>query len=418
MANDTSLHVLRQRPAASARGIVRACLRDRISPPGSLYIHIPFCFHKCHYCDFYSFVDTRDRQEAFVQRLCDELDALAPLCRDEPLRTIFVGGGTPTLLKPALWRILLDHLHNAFDLSAIREGRGEFTVECNPETASRDLFDVLVAGGVDRLSIGAQSFNPAHLRTLERWHDPDSVPAAIDLARASGIQRASLDLIYAIPGQSPADLADDLSRALSMQTGHLSCYNLTYEPGTAMTRRLGRGDFEPADEDTEVEMFTLVRTATADAGLDWYEVSNFAGQGQESLHNLAYWRQHDWIAAGPSASAHIGGHRYKVVPRLDDYLSHSDDGFAPIVDHEPPDERRALAERIMTGLRVREGLDEAQMASRALRIDGGTRDRLCAMVESLAGEGILTAENGRWQLTERGLLLADHAASELMSALG
>ena len=152
----------------------------------SLYIHIPFCFHKCHYCDFYSIVDSRDRQGVFTDRLCRELEAIARAAG--PLDTIFVGGGTPTLLRTDLWQQLLATLHERFDISRDTE----FTLECNPETARADLFDVLVAGSVNRLSIGAQSFNPTHLKTLDRWHDPASVPTAIALARRARNKRLTL----------------------------------------------------------------------------------------------------------------------------------------------------------------------------------------------------------------------------------
>lgn len=149
------------------------------SPVRSLYIHVPFCFHKCHYCDFYSIVDTRDRQEPFVERLAAELSAQSHLSGGAPLRTIFVGGGTPSLLRPDLWTRLLGVLEARFDLSLIRRGVGEFTVECNPETVTRELADTLATGGVTRVSMGAQSFHAAHLKTLERWHHPDNVARAI-----------------------------------------------------------------------------------------------------------------------------------------------------------------------------------------------------------------------------------------------
>ncbi|QYU68363.1 coproporphyrinogen III oxidase family protein [Leptolyngbya sp. 15MV] len=205
----------------------------------SLYIHIPFCFHKCHYCDFYSFVDTQDRQGPMVDRLVRELSAQAPWTRGEVLETVFVGGGTPSLLRPELWERLLGAMH-----AVLRFGQQtEFTVECNPETVTPELMAVLRSGGVNRVSIGAQSFEARHLRTLERWHDPENVARAIELARRAGIERQSVDLIYAIPGQTLDDWARDLERTLALGTTHVSCYNLTYEPNTAMAVRLRRGEF-------------------------------------------------------------------------------------------------------------------------------------------------------------------------------
>ncbi len=409
---------IRNQTQGTPRGIIEHALSLTDSTPSrSLYIHVPFCFHKCHYCDFYSIVDPRDRQEPFTERLLRELAALAPLTRSQPLHTIFIGGGTPTLLRPHLWSRLLATLNTHFDLSRIRAGHGEFTVECNPETATQELFDILRHGGVDRLSLGAQSFNPSHLKTLERWHDPANVARAITLAKSTGIARQSIDLIFAIPGQTLDDWRSDLDAALALGVDHLSCYSLTYEPNTAMTARLKRGEFEAADEDLEVEMHhETLRTLRA-AGLDRYEVSNYARPGQESCHNLAYWRQHQWLAAGPSASAHVAGHRWKNTPRLDNYLDIDDAGFATIQDLETPDPRRALAERIMTGLRLREGLDRAHTLDAAERVTPTSRAKIAQVLDRLTHTGWLQPDEGRLALTDEGFLFADSAAAELMRCL-
>lgn len=392
-------------------------------PARSLYIHIPFCFHKCHYCDFYSIVDSRDRQKAFTARLVRELRALAPVSGGLPLETIFVGGGTPTLLEPGLWAELLAALHDAFDLSVIRSGVGEFTVECNPETATPELMGVLAGGGVNRVSIGAQSFDPAMLKVLERWHDPENVGRAVELAGAAGIDRRSVDLIYAIPGQTLQGWGRDLERAISLGVTHLSAYNLTYEPNTAMTMRLKQGEFVPTPEELEVEMFGLTRETLTRAGLDRYEVSNYAVPGHECAHNLAYWRQKQWIAAGPSASGHLAGHRYKIVARLGDYLQERDDGFAPLVDHEAPDARRALAEIVMTGLRLREGLDAQAVLARAEAVEPGLGERIEREAERWKRVGYLLEDGAsgggrRWSLTEAGVLFADGIASEFIARIG
>lgn len=419
MQDHTELRVIRQRATASARAFLGCSpqANPSSSPVRSLYIHVPFCFHKCHYCDFYSIVDTRDRQPAFVDRLERELRAIAPWAAGAPLLTIFVGGGTPSLLAPDLWSRLLTTLASAFDLSLILRGEGEFTVECNPETVTPDLMHVLRAGGVNRVSMGAQSFDKTHLKTLERWHDPESVPRAIQTARDAGIPRQSLDLIYAVPGQTLADLDRDLDAALALRTEHLSAYSLTYEPGTAMTARLARGDFTRADEDLEADMFEHVGARLESAGLERYEVSNFARPGAPCRHNLAYWRQEDWLAAGPSASGHVAGHRWKNVPRLDEYLDGDDAGFAPIIDHEPPDPRRGLAERLMTGIRLAEGLDLSHVESQAGTLDPAlptTLDRIIARHEST---GLVARSDGRLRLTSRGLLLADLVARDLVAAV-
>ncbi len=381
----------------------------------SLYIHIPFCFHKCHYCDFYSIVDRQDRQAPFTTRLIEELTALAP--NGGQLDTIFVGGGTPTLLRPDLWQQLLAALHTLFHITPDTE----FTVEANPETITAELAQLLAAGGVNRISVGAQSFNQTHLKTLERWHDPAKVGAAIDLARAAGITRQSLDLIFAIPGQTLEDWAHDLDTGLALGTTHLSAYNLTYEPATAMTARLHKGEFNPTDEDLEIDMLELLVTKTTAAGLDRYEVSNFAAPGHECQHNLAYWRQHDWLAAGPSASAHLAGHRWKNTPNLRtylaDYLATNNAGVPPITDHEPPDPRRALAEKIMTGLRLREGLDRQALLTAANTIDPATHDRLAQAIDTLDTQSLTTSDQTHLRLTHQALLQADGLAATLMHAI-
>ncbi len=272
-------------------------LRGGGGTAGSLYIHVPFCFHKCHYCDFYSIVDMQDRQGPFAERLKRELGALAGYAA-RPLRTIFVGGGTPSLMRADLWRGVLGVLASEFDLSEMGAGAGEFTVECNPETVTEELLGVLREGGVTRISMGAQSFSARHLATLDRKHDPENVEKALVLARAAGISRRSVDLIFGVPGQTVEEWCADLKRATALGTEHLSCYSLTYEPGTAMTARLMRGEFSPCDEGLEVEMHEATLETLRGHGFERYEVSNYARPGAECRHNMAYWRQEEWLAAG------------------------------------------------------------------------------------------------------------------------
>lgn len=421
---------------------------DHPKPPvRSLYIHTPFCVHKCHYCDFYSIVDTQDRQEAFCERLTRELRALAPHTGGLPLHTVFVGGGTPSLLGPERWSLLLDAMASMFDLSLMRAVPetlrqsadtsfqapipiGEFTVECNPESATPDLMAVLASGGVNRVSVGAQSFNPTHLKTLERWHNPGNVFRAIEAAKASGIVRQSLDLIYAIPGQSLAEWESDLTIGLSASTTHISCYNLTYEPNTAMTARLHAGQFTPIDEELEIQMFELTHQMLESNGLKRYEVSNYAVPEHECRHNMAYWRQEQWLAAGPSASGHVfashdpleGGFRWKQTPRLGDYLAGGpltdEPWHSPLADLERPDPARAIRERLMTGLRLAEGIDRVAILSGAERASPGSNDRLLARAKPYLDRGLLTEIHGQWKLSDEAMLRADGIAADLMRAVG
>lgn len=416
-------------PSGQARTILTAAdglgdsSRYEHPPITSLYIHTPFCVHKCHYCDFYSFVDTRDQQGAFVDRLMDELRALAPHAGGEAMRTIFVGGGTPSLLRVDLWARLLKALGELFDLSAIARGKGEFTVECNPESTTLELLHTLRAGGVDRISVGAQSFDDRHLVTLERHHRPENVARALELARTAGIPRQSIDLIFAIPGQTLESWSDDLRRALALKTTHLSCYNLTYEPNTAMTKRLALGEFTPIDDETEAQMFELTLSTLRAQGLERYEVSNFAQRGHESLHNLVYWRQGQWLAAGPSASGHAlasarshqGSARWKNVPRLGDYLASA--GLSPVVDLELPDGLRLVRERVMMGLRLSEGLPTRELLSDLNTLAPTKVAKLTRCAERVRDRGHMTIADDRWTLSDPGFLYCDSIASELMGCV-
>ncbi len=392
----------------------------------SLYLHVPFCFHKCHYCDFYSFVDKGDQQGAFVDALVMELGAMAGLVSEGTgLSTVFVGGGTPSLLRVDLWRRVLDVLDELFGVRALsRSGGLEFTVECNPETVTPELMGVLAAGGVNRVSIGAQSFNTAHLKTLERWHDPVNVERAVKMARDAGIARRSIDLIFGVPGQTLTQWREDLGRALAIADDpgagleHLSCYNLTYEPNTAMTKRLERGDFVASPEELEIEMFRVTREVLREAGFEAYEVSNFArGEDARCRHNMAYWRQEQWLAAGPSASGHVAGWRWKNTPNIGEWMRsvRENGGVSAAVDVEPPDAKRALRERLMTGLRLSEGLRVGVMLEHARMLD--LEDALKAAAARVIGKDLMTDDAGVWRLTEAGVLVGDSVSAEIFAGL-
>jgi oxygen-independent coproporphyrinogen-3 oxidase len=407
----TPLNVLgqgsRAAPAASASDAL-AGVEPRFE---GLYVHVPFCFHKCHYCDFYSFVDTEDRQEAFVVRLEEELGALAAWVR-APLDTVFVGGGTPTLLAPPLLGRALRAVRERMSLAP----GAEWTVEANPETVDDAVAGTLASAGVDRVSLGAQSFDPRHLKTLERWHDPASVARAIGRLRAAGIPRISIDLIFGIPGQTIGEWGGDLARAIDLGTDHLSCYGLTYEPNTAMTVRMSRGDFEPCDEGVEAAMLEEAVARLARAGFDRYEVSNWARvrggdrTAERCRHNMLYWRNRDWLAAGPSASGHAQGVRWKNVPRLGDWLASR--GTSPVVDVERADADTVAGERLMMGLRLVDGMPDAEVAE-ILSLGEHGPARRAAIDRAIAG-GLLERPAGALRFTARGMMTANATLSELV----
>jgi oxygen-independent coproporphyrinogen-3 oxidase len=368
-----------------------------------LYVHVPFCFHKCHYCDFYSFVDREGRTGEYLAQVARDVEWTAARVEGE-IETVFVGGGTPTLLSAEELRAFAAQIRR-FPLAR----DVEWTVEANPETIDLEKARVLADAGVNRVSIGAQSFDPRHLKTLERWHDPANVARAAGYLREAGIANFNLDLIFGIPGQTLEDWRDDLRRALEIGPEHLSCYGLTYEPNTAMSKRLELGQFEPCDDALEAEMYEATRDMLRAAGFTQYEVSNYARTGRECRHNLVYWRNEPWWAIGPSASGYIAGHRFKVVPRLGDWLGRAEGGTAPVVDHERPDERRNTSEALMLGLRLAEGISR-EVEARAVALEPS---RTQVFAQAIA-DGMLERADDRLRFTERGMMLANETLEKLI----
>jgi oxygen-independent coproporphyrinogen-3 oxidase len=383
-----------------------------------LYLHIPFCFHKCHYCDFYSIVEPKgkpDRQEQFTDALIDEIRYQAQRYDLQP-NTLFVGGGTPTLLRPDLWVRLLKAMRQAGVLDRVTE----FTVEANPETVSPELMDVLAGsgeGGVNRVSLGAQSFNLDQLKTLERWHDPDTVPKAVAMVRAAGITNFNLDLIFAIPGQTIQSLDQDLDAALAMQPTHLSCYSLIFEPNTPLTQKMKMGRISQVGEDIEKEMYDHVMRRLDAEGFEHYEVSNWAKRStsedhtrpspQRCQHNMTYWTNQDWLGLGPFAASHINGARWKNEPHLGRYLTNSP--TPPTIDHEELSPRPCIGEQIMLGLRLREGLT-LDWINQHIPID----DARNATIDEMIQINMLERTDTHLRLTRQGLFLADSVIAKLL----
>ncbi len=428
----------------------------------ALYLHVPFCSHKCHYCDFYSIVDRTGRQTAFVDALMHELDRWtsdASHAETTPLRprTVFFGGGTPSLLRPALWRTLLDFMQ----CRGVLEHVEEFTVEANPDTVTEELVDVLAAAGVNRVSLGVQSFDRSMLKALQREHEPAHVPRAVNILRNGGVDNVNVDLIFAVPGQTIPMLDADLDAALELNPHHVSCYNLTYEPGTPMTSRMHAGQLSPAPESLERAMLQRVIDRMDLAGFVHYEISNWGKREQESrraeeqgieqksrksenkkiamasddktapssiscssalplscsdhtplscslcLHNLMYWTNANWLGLGPSAASHVNGRRWKNEGNLGRYLA--DSPRPAVVESERLDPDRQLGEHLMLGLRLRQGVDRAWLSAR-MRAD----DERWDTIDSLVGMGMLQRSSGRLRLTAEGLFVADAVIAKLL----
>jgi oxygen-independent coproporphyrinogen-3 oxidase len=365
-----------------------------------LYVHLPFCAHRCGYCDFVTVVGRRGSHAAYVDALLAELDLERDLLADE-LETVYLGGGTPTFTEPAELERLLRTLPQA----------AEVTVEANPETVTPELAARLSCNRVDRVSIGAQSFRTPLLAVLERRARPDDVRRAVHHLRGAKIDNISLDLVYGIPGQSPADLARDLDEALALEPEHLSCYELEAKPGTRFTHTFGD---ELARQSDALEGYfeQVVDTLTA-AGYRWYETANFCrrpedadGRDLRSRHNLAYWRGRDYLGIGIGAVSTVGADRWKNAPRLPPYLESLAAGNRPPREPEALDADVKRRERVMLGLRLDEPLALAGLEP-ALDVPALERMEALGLAER-PGRGSLT-------LTPRGRLLGGGVTAELLA---
>jgi oxygen-independent coproporphyrinogen-3 oxidase len=382
------------KPANLPRGTVDA-----------LYVHVPFCFHKCHYCDFYSIThQPAQRMENFVELILREARMWEN--RVQP-RTIFFGGGTPTLLPLPAMEKLLYGLRGIFDFDELRE----FTVEANPATVSAEYLGILRSNGVDRVSFGGQSFNRNELKFLERHHDPDDVPVSVELARAAGFTRINLDLIYAIPGQTMASWDDSLSHAMQLKTPHVSCYALTYEPNTPLAVRKRLGGFRAADDAMEIEMMQHARARLAEHNLHAYEISNYAIVGEECQHNLVYWTGGDYIGLGPSAASHVHGTRWKNRPHLGEWEQGITSRELPATDVEHLTPRQRAGELAMLLLRLSRGLNFDDFSVRS-GLDA--REIFSDQIDRLATHQLISLDDRGFRLSEKGLPLADAVAAEFL----
>jgi putative oxygen-independent coproporphyrinogen III oxidase len=369
-----------------------------------LYVHLPFCGHRCGYCDFVTAVGRAEQHEDYVDALLAELELERNLLAAEP-ETVFLGGGTPTFTQPRALERLLRALPAA----------DEVTVEANPETVTQELARMLRALGVNRVSLGVQSFRPHLLDVLERVARPDTVRRAFYHLRDAGFDNISFDLIYGIPGQSTSDLEADLGEALELGPEHLSCYELEAKPGTRFTHAHGRELAEQAD--VMEDYFELVVARLTSAGYRWYETANFCrlpeDEGSRDLrsrHNLAYWLGRDYLGLGVGAVSTIRGRRWRNTPRLGAYLRSGTQGEPPAREVEALTDDVLRRERVMLGLRLDEPLPLAGLAD---VVDDAALARLRRL-------GLISDEHeGRaartLSLTPRGRLLGGGVTADLLA---
>jgi len=374
--------------------------------PLALYVHVPYCVRKCAYCDFNAYSGARPAEvETFVDAVCREIEASPSQGR--PAATVFFGGGTPTYLTGGQIARILQSIKTTFAV----EADAEISSEANPSTVDAERFRAMREAGFNRLSIGVQSLNDRVLQQLDRTHSAAEAVNAVEMARAAGFRNLSLDLMFGLPSQTMDDWRETLEKAIALDAPHLSTYALTLEPGTRFERLHLGGKLDlPAEED-ELTMYEHAIERLTAAGYDHYEVSNFAKPGFQSRHNLVYWHNQEHLGFGPGAVSYLAGRRWTNEKNPAIYAEKVARGIDLAVDSEQLNPESALAETLIQGLRLREGIVVSRLGVRfGIDVERHYADRFSRLGE----KGLLNRTNGRIRLTDRGLLLANDVAIELL----
>lgn len=386
----------------------------------SLYLHIPFCQHRCAYCDFNTYIGLDDLKADYAKALSHEVRQVgetATAVSGHPLTvsTVFFGGGTPSLLAPALLGDILAAVGDAFRLAP----DAEISMEANPNTVDEAYLKAARRVGVNRLSFGVQSAIPAELALLERQHTFEGAVTAVAAARSAGFTNLNLDLIYGLPNQTPTSWENSLDAVLELDPAHLSLYCLTVEPGTPLQRWVQGGKVAAPDPDLAADQYTLARRRLAAAGYDHYEISNWAKPGRACRHNLTYWRNQTYLGMGAGAHGHAAGYRYALVKQPRVYIRRMRQGqasdyplSAAVAEAHRLSQREAMSDTVITQLRLlREGLDMAAFADRfGVSLDAAYD----GLVGRLAEWGLVQEKNGRLLLTERGYFLSNQVFYRFM----
>ena len=383
-----------------------AALQGFGSRPFEVYVHVPFCASRCGYCDFNTYTASElgasVRRETFGEVLEREIVFARAITGPSTVDTVFIGGGTPTLLGAGALVGILRRIDDAYGLAAGYEA----TTEANPDSVDQAMLDDLRAGGFTRISFGVQSAAPGVLQVLERTHGRDSARRALEMAHAAGFEHVSADLIIGTPGETDDDLRRSVDLVLSGGVDHVSAYSLIVESGTRLAHRVARGEIAQPDDDTAAHRYELVDALLREAGLRWYEISNWARPGGECRHNLGYWQDADWWGVGPGAHSHIGGVRWWNHRHPAAYAEHVSQGRSPAQGREVLDAGQRRMEQVMLGVRLGTGADAA------LLDDAGMRH-----AEEFAARGLLDADalaDGRLVVTDRGRLVADAISRDLL----
>jgi len=372
----------------------------------SLYIHIPFCVRKCLYCGFYSTPYSQEHADEFLSGLRQEAAACGDSFRGRTFESIYLGGGTPTSLSLDQFNRLSDIVRENFLISS----GAEFTVEANPNTVTEQKLEKLLACGVNRLSLGVQSFSDDVLRTLGRSHTVNEARNAVACARKAGFQNLGIDLIYGIPGQTASIWRESLERTIELGLEHISAYSLSLDEGTWFTREVEAGRFALHEEETVAQMYELVVSDLVRAGYRRYEISNFSLPGFECRHNMNYWKRGEYLGLGPGAWSFISGKRCSNIADVREYCRRLAEGSGSVDYEEEVRPEQAVAEALMLGLRTEAGITLSSFEQEHGR---PATERLTKNIEKLNSRGLVSLSSGCIRLTGHGILLSNDVIGRL-----
>ncbi|MGT2737685.1 radical SAM family heme chaperone HemW [Streptococcus orisratti] len=370
--------------------------------PTSAYVHIPFCTQICYYCDFSKVFIKNQPVDAYLQALIHEFESY----KIEQLRTLYIGGGTPTAISAEQLDYLLSHLTKNLDLSQLEE----FTIEANPGDLTSDKIAVLEKSAVNRISLGVQTFNDKQLKRIGRSHNEAQIYESIDSLKGAGFDNISIDLIYALPGQTMADVKENVAKAIALDIPHLSLYSLILEHHTVFMNKMRRGKLNLPTEDLEADMFDYIIAKLESHGFEHYEISNFTKPGRESRHNLMYWDNAEYYGVGAGASGYIDGVRYRNRGPIQHYLKGVAQGN-PRLEEEVLTKQEMMEEEFFLGLRKKEGVSISRFEEKFAE---NFSNRYGDIVEKLTRDGLVQVTDGRLRMTKKGLFLGDTVAEKFI----
>lgn len=369
-----------------------------------IYIHIPFCKSRCIYCGFYS-TTLLDLRKKYINAVCREMELRKNYIR-EPFSTIYLGGGTPSLLDEAELTKLFLYIYNVYDV----DRNAEITMECNPDDITPEFTNMLSRLSINRVSMGAQTFADSRLRLLHRRHNSDEVKHAVKLLREAGIKNISTDLMFGFPDESLSQWKEDISAALALNVEHISAYSLMYEEDTPLWKMLDTGKVKEIDEELSLTMFKELVCQLTDAGYEHYEISNFARPGYRSRHNSSYWHQVPYIGLGAAAHSFDLNSRQWNVADLKLYIEEINNGIIPM-EREELDNDTTFNDIITTALRTSDGIDLNAMET---RLGKRYRNTLISAAGKHIEQGLLEIRHDRLRLTAEGIFISDMVMSDLM----